>query len=293
MKKHAIVIRSWQKGAGSPNVPFKTKEFDTGLRAAIELMLKTSNSDLERIVIVVNADQRFPNFLGEVMDEGGTTPTMRAIRNTFGSDIDVLSDSQWGNNAGSASALNVGWHHATKYPEVDHILSWNPEMALNGQHVAMMRHFMYEHWLEVCGYLREWHWERPQFGLFQNTASMYRLTTLQEVDGFSTICDGNDGATINIGSFGEVTLAGMDDQEFFLRLVKARSGDMPRIGMVGRNDPAKWQTAWPDRPDRQLQFDIKVARQMAVLRTWANRHFPGMPLETYLGRVFREMFIGS
>ena len=293
MKKHSIIVRSWQKGAGHPEIPFKQRSFDTGLRASLELMLKTSNSDLARIVVVTNTDQRFPKVLGEAVGDDSMTPTMRALKDVFGSDIDVLSDAGWGNNAGSASALNIGWQHAAASPETSHVLSWNPEMALTGHHVAMMRHFMYEHCLEICGYLREWHWERPQFGLFQNTAAMYRIPTLQEVVGFDPRCDGNDGATIETEAFGAVTLAGMDDQDFLLRLVKARSGDIPRIGMIGRSNPAPWKTQWPDDPVRQQEFDIKVARQMSVLRAWSTLHLPHMTLEEYLGQVFREMFIGS
>ncbi len=293
MNKHSIVIRAWQKGAGHEGVTFSEKGFISRIVKPIQLMLRTSNSDLGRIVVVVNTDQRFPDFLGEAMAEDGTTPTMRALKSAFGGDIDILSNMNWGNNAGSATALNSGWRYAAQNPEVDHILSWNPEMALTGHHVAQMRHQMYEHFLEICGYLREGWWERPQFALFQNTAALYRLASLQEVGGFDERCNGNDGQTIETERLGRVTCAGMEDQDFLLQLTKRRDGNVPRIGMIGRSNPAPWQRRFPDDPERQKMFDIKLERQYAVLRSWAAFHRPDMALEEYLGHVFREMFIGS
>ncbi len=292
MKLHSIVIRAWQKGAGYDEKPL-TQAFESRLVRPIELMLHTSNSDLNRIVVVVNGDDRFPSFLGENIAEDGSTPTVRMLRHHFGEQIDVIVEKNWGNNAGSATALNTGWQYAARNPEVDHILSWNPEMALTGHHVAQMRYHMNEHWLEICGYLREGHWERPQFGLFQNTGAMYRLSTLQEVDGFSEHTNGNDGITIETERLGRVTRAGMDDQDFLAHVTAVRGGEVPRIGMIGRSDPAPWQTQFPDDPDRQEMFDIKVERQYAVLREWVTMRLPGQTLEQYLGRVFRNMYIGG
>ncbi len=292
MKLHSIVIRVWQKGAGYNGKPL-TETFESRLIDSIGLMLLTSNNDLDRIVVVVNGDDRFPDYLGENIAGDGSTPTVRALRHHFGDRIDVIVEKNWGNNAGSATALNTGWRYAIRNPEVDHILSWNPEMALTGHHVAQMRYHMNEHWLEICGYLREGHWKLPVFNLFQNTAAMYRLSILQEVNGFSEHTNGNDGVTIETEHLGRVTRAGMDDQDFLAHVTAVRGGEVPRIGMIGRSDPAPWQTRFPDEPERQKMFDIKVERQYAVLREWVAMRLPGQTLEQYLGRVFRNMYIGG
>ena len=292
MKKHSIVIRAWQRGAGRPGVAFDQPAFERRLGRPIDLMLRTSDHKLARIVVVVNTDRRFPDFIGETVVHDGLTPTMRELKARFGDAIDVLADPEWGNNAGSASALNAGWRHAAHCADVSHILSWNPEMALTGHHVERMRHHVYEHNLEICGYLRRGYWERPVFHLFQNTAAMYSTSALKEAGGFDTRCDGNDGTTIDIDGLGRVTLAGMDDQDLLLRLTKAR-GEVPRIGMVGRRDPAQWQRHFPEEPERQKAFDIKIRRQYAVLRAWTHIHLPQMSLEDYLDLVFQAMFDGA
>lgn len=301
---HEIVNRSWQKGAGY-DAAFNEESCENRLAIPIEHMLETSGPELAGITVVVNGDNRFPAFMGEAVAEDGTTPTVRALHKRFGNRVTTIVDREWGNNAGSAHALNIGWQRAAQNPNVSHIFSWNTEMALSGSDLRRMRQFMAEHDLEVCGQLRQGYDDPayPTRRLFQNTATMYRLSLLQEVDGFDPWCDGNDGATIQIEGLGKVVIAGMDDQDAFARAVAMRmlaagrelpcADDVPKWGMVGVDNPAAWQTVFPNDPARQKMFDDKIARQLAVFKIRVARRLPHLSFEAYLELLWQHMHLGA
>ncbi len=290
----SIVCRWFQIGAGRADKggvikPLNMQDFETRLAAPLRRFMRAMGSEVKSIVIVSNADDRFG--LGESIDEHGQTPTVRAIRETFREEVAhgfvrTVVDPLWGNNAGSAHALNTGWELAAKEDGATHILSWNPELQMTEGLLARMLAHMERHALDFVGAYRQGYWRLYQWQLAQNTACLYPTQVLQNLSGFShENCDGNDGATIEVPGIGKVTLAGMDDFDLALRFAKVFDR-IPRWGMVGRADPFLWDINFGPDSDRAKLLQAKIARQPIVMEKWVARHFPGIAYHDFMDTFF-------
>lgn len=288
---YATIVRFFDPGA-EIRKPWNEKDFHDRFVRPVDLFLRSCSSEMQQLVVVSNGDTRFP--LGEAVDQEGLTPTMRAIRKTFPIEctlgqITLVLDKEWGNNAGSASALNLGWQTAVAAKQVNYILSWNPEFVLSGHLVSRGLHHMEQHNLAVTGFYRRRWWERPQWAVNQNTASLWEVSLLQSVDGFSVDCDGNDASKVVIPGTGELAqLAGMDDFDIMLRVAK-RTGKFPRWGMVGRSSPSVWQIDFPPGSERAEMLRIKIARQYSVMQEWAKKHFPDVEFVHLMDSFFSHL----
>ncbi len=268
---------------------FNATDFETRLAAPLRRFMRAMGSEVKSIVIVSNGDNRFG--LGERVDPHGLTPTVYAIRNAFREEvaqgfIRTVVDPLWGNNAGSAHALNVGWELAAKEDRATHILSWNPELQMTGGLLARMLAHMERHALDFVGAYRQGYWRLYQWQLAQNTACLYPTEVLQNLNGFShENCDGNNGATIEVPGIGKVALAGMDDFDLALRFATLFDR-IPRWGMVGRTDPFLWDINFGPDSDRAKLLQAKIARQPIVMEKWVERHFPGIAYHDFMDNFF-------
>lgn len=290
----SIVCRWFQIGAGLPGEdgiikPFNPQDFETRLAAPLRRFMRAMGSEVKSIVVVSNADDRFG--LGEGLGEHDQTPTVHAIRQAFREEvahgfIKTVVDPIWGNNAGSAHALNIGWELAAKEDSATHILSWNPELQMTEGLLARMIAHMERHALDFVGAYRQGYWRLYQWQLAQNTACLYPVPVLQKLGGFShENCDGNDGATIEVPGIGKVSLAGMDDFDLALRFAKTFDR-IPRWGMVGRADPFLWDINFAPDSDRAKLLQAKIARQPIVMEKWVARHFPGVAYHDFMDSFF-------
>lgn len=293
----AVVMRWFQPGCGFPDPendgtlkPFDEVDFQVRLVQPLRTFLSSMGDEVRHIVIVSNSDPRFG--LGELVGADGKTATIRAIQRIFSREIEnglitIQADDEWGNNAGSAHALNLGWRLAVAQDRcVDHILSWNPELQMTGSILARMFAHLERHHLDFVGAYRKRYWYLYQWRMAQNTACLWPVEVLEKGGGFSAEnCDGNDRATILIPGIGLVTRAGMEDFDFALRLWLA-SGHPPRWGMVGRADPFLWDVDYTPGTVRARMQQQKVARQPTVLMARAEQHFPDIPYSDLMDAFF-------
>lgn len=290
----SIVCRWFQIGAdltGKDGIlkPFYEQDFEARLAAPLRRFMSAMGSEVKSIIIVSNSDNRFG--LGEGVDEHGQTPTVRAIHRAFRKEVDhgfirTIIDPLWGNNAGSAHALNCGWELAVKQEGATHILSWNPELQMTEGLLARMLAHMERHALDFVGAYRQGYWRLYQWLLAQNTACLYPTQVLQSLNGFSPEnCDGNDKATIEVPGIGKVALAGMDDFDLALRFAKTFDC-IPRWGMIGRADPFLWDINFAPDSTRAKLLQMKIARQPIVMEKLVARHFPDVSYHDFMDKFF-------
>lgn len=284
----AVICRWFQIGAGVTK-SFNQEDFEKRLAAPLRRFMRSIGSEVKHIIIVSNADLRFG--LGEATNEFGCTPTEYALYATFPNEIAnkflrVVADHEWGNNAGSAHALNTGWQFAVETSNVSHILSWNPELEMTSGILARMFAHLERHGLDFVGAYRQGYWRLYQWALAQNTVCLYPVEVLRRADGFSPKnCDGNSGTTIEVPAIGKAILAGMDDFDFALRLSKVL-GHMPRWGMVGRADPFLWDVNFVPNSERAKLLQTKIIRQPIVMEKLAVLHYPDVPYNNLLDEFF-------
>jgi hypothetical protein len=283
----SIVLRVFDSGAGIRK-DFSVSDFQNRFVSPLEIMMKTTFPEVVGFVVVSNGNPQYG--LGEAMDSYGETLTTRAIHEAFPNQcksgyIRTVVDRNWGNNAGSAHALNCGWRLAVKENCSTHILSWNPELQMTGHLLTQGFTHLERHNLDFLGFYRQGYWEKPQWAVAQNTACLYCVPFLESVDGFADECDGNDGRTIIVPEFGKVPFAGMDDFNLALRF-KKQFGRTPRWGMVGRTRPFLWNIDFVPGTEREMMLKIKIARQYAVMQEWVQLYFQEMSFRTVMDDFF-------
>lgn len=292
----SVVCRWFQGGCGLPDPKqngvikkFDWNDFEARLARPLITFMQTAGPSIRSVTVVSHGDHRFGS--GEAIDSDGYTPTMRAIQQSFPKEVAsgflrTIVDPLWGNNAGSAHALNTGWELATKLDQTSHVLSWNPELQMTGWILARMLAHMERHGLDFVGAYRKRYWLLYQWQIAQNTACVYTLEMLRKISGFSAEnCDGLDRQSIEAPGIGKVTLAGMDDLDAALRYTK-QSDRLPRWGMVGRADPFLWDVNFAPESDRAKMLQAKIARQPIVMEKWVARHFPSVPYHEFMDGFF-------
>jgi len=280
----AIITRSFQAGAGKGGKAFDPEYFSEKVVKPITKLLRFEEI-IGTIIVVVNTEKG--NRLAEIEDDNKDTPTIIALNQAFAREIEnqriiVEKCENWGNNPGSATALNYGTRIANRLG-FKWIFNWSPEIEIDGCAVASALKFAKERNLSAVGVLRQRHWERPQWRVPQNTACLWKLDELLETGGFSEECNGT-GRTIQVCEFGEVPIAGMEDFHTLLRMLE-KNYDL-RWGMIGRANPLKWNVDFPRGTERERNHLIKVARQYSVMKEWAKDIFPNLSFENVMDMVF-------
>jgi hypothetical protein len=296
LKKHedrlAVVIRTFQAGAcvAGSNKQWNPVTFEKSVREPLAALIDSAPPSLARVIIVSCGDNDSP--LREMVDAEGKTPTMRAVQLAFPEEvargfIKTVLDPNWGKNAGSASALNVGWRAASDDGDINLVLSWNPDFHLPGHTLSAGLEHMRRYFLPICGFYREGWYQRFQWSIFQNTATIYQMEFLKEHGGFSARCDGNADETVDVGGT-SVRLAGMDDFYAYLTAMKHLGAAVP-WGMYGVMKVSDWEIEFPDDPLKQKMFDEKVRRQLVVMQAWAKEIFPDVPFWTLIAAIFQML----
>lgn len=283
MERVSVVVRSFQAGAGDGGKIFNKEIFERMVASPISRLLKTKV--VQNIIVVVNGEEG--NKLAE-LPSGGITPTIKAVFERFPNEcaserIIRSVCTKWGPNPGSAIALNWGLDIAREKSETKWILNWSPEIEMDGSRIELSLIHAERHNLSVIGFLRQGWWEKPQWKVVQNTAALWDIKKLLEVNGFDPKCNGT-GQTVKTQEYGDVPLAGMEDFHTLLKMAK-KFPDM-RWGMVGRAEPLFWDTDFPSGSDREINHLKKVARQYLVMQAWTNDVFPELTFKKVMDRLF-------
>lgn len=289
MEKVAVVTRSFQSGAA-----FYQSLFDEKVAVPIRKLLRYDDV-VEGLVVVVNGEAGNP--LAEVVDVEGESSTTRALKHAFAQEyaqgrLQIILARQWGSNPGSATALNAGVDFAKQQWEAQWILAWSTEIALNGYRIAEALNAAHRHDLAVVGFLRERWWEKPQWIVAQNTATLWRTGLLSKLNGFDPACNG-DERMLEVPDFGKVPLAGMEDFHALLRIMAQtlESGRPFRWGMSGKSAPLRWDTSFTPGSQRARLHAQKVARQYLVMEAWAKQLFPQHSFAQVLEMLFARLHI--
>lgn len=282
----AVVTRTFQAGKN-------IEDFDLGffrerVEAPIKKILKLDAID-GPVIVMINGDKN--SKLGEV-EINGELPSEHYLKQSFETEIlagrvIIKRCENWGINPGSAIALNEGDTIANNlgYKFVFH---WSPEIDLNNgsnEHNHLLHKAMddlHEKNLSVIGLARQNWWEKPQWAIPQNTASIWRLDRLMAVCGFDQKCNsfGTEKdekiirmARIEIGdeTISEIPIAGMEDFHAMLRQMKVFEDF--RWGII-KEKPLVWNTKFPEGSDRLRNHLIKVFRQYCVMKKYVEAVFP-------------------
>lgn len=289
MEKTDVIVRAFQPGAGKGK-EFDRTRFEQGLKMPVQKVLRTRPDWLRSVVIVSCGDQESP--AGEAV-VAGMTPTMQAIHDLMPEEVEkglvhTVLCTNWGENFGSATALNDGIAYAQRF-DPSQIVIWSPEIALDGFRLMEMQLHKERHALEFCGYFRESWYDRTQWMFAQNTLCLWDTTIL--TNGFNPECNGT-GRTVEIEGIGKVSVAGMED---FRRVLEAyaTSGKMPRWGMAGERNPVLWNTGLkqPGTEEYRRNFE-KIARQRAVMEIYIRDIFPDRDPGEVMAEIMRQSFFG-
>jgi len=284
MDKVAVVARSFQAGTGENGKPFDGELFERLVAEPIDRLLRAEV--VQNIIVVVNCEPG--NKLAELPGRG-IPPTVKALFDRFtkkyGSKITPSICTDWGPNPGSGIALNQGLEMA-KQKNMEWVLNWSPEIEMDGSRIELGIVHAEKHNLSIVGFLRQGYWERPQWQVPQNTASLWNVNMLSAVKGFAKECNGT-GRTVKTAEYGDVPLAGMEDFHAILRMLK----QFPNLrwGMVGRAEPLFWDTDF--QGERLATHLKKVARQYQVMQIWVQDIFPELSFNQVMNRLFARCHI--
>lgn len=288
MEKVAVVARSFQAGTGEKGKQFDQELFERLVASPISRLLKAAA--VEKIIVVINTEPG--SKLAEIVSNG-VSPTMQALKDRFPEEmhserIKTIYCDNWGPNPGSAIALNIGWSFAETLTGINWVLNWSPEIEMDGGRIELGLAHAERYHLSVIGFLRQSWWEKPQWHVAQNTASLWDIKMLRKVNGFDPKCNGI-GRTIKTAEYGDVPLAGMEDFHAILKMLKL----MPELrwGMVGRAEPLFWDTNFPAGSERLANHLKKIARQDQVMQAWANDVFPELTFKKVMDRFFAACHI--
>jgi hypothetical protein len=288
MKKVTIITRSFQARAGKDGKKFNEKFFAKKVAKPIEKLIHYKN--VKKIIVVINGQPG--NRLAEIVTDN-KCPTLSYLWKYFPKEAEkgIIHPhicTNWGDNPGSATALNEGMKIA-KQDGAEWLLNWSPEIEMDGFLIHEAFLLAEQRSLDVVGALRESWWERPQWAVAQNTSALWHVETLSKIGGFDRECNGT-GETVYTPKHGDVPLAGMEDFHAMLRLIR----DTPdfRWGMVKRTEPLKWNTDFEPGSEREKNHLIKIERQYAVMQAYARQIFPGISFKKIMDIFFARLHLG-
>ena len=263
---------------------FEQDKFNQGLAASVHHFLETRPPELTGVIIVSCGDQS-SSAKEEVVD--GITPTMAAVQRAFSSELEhglihLVRCDDWGQNFGSATALNEGISLARSLGATHHLLWSAAEIRLTGHQLSEMIEHGHRFGLKLTGFARNGWSERRQWLFVQNTIALWEDSLLALVNGFDRCCNGDGATTIETKEFGAVPLAGMEDYHLYLRACLLNGTPIP-WGFVGTRHPVEWDTSakLPGSPEYERNAE-KIARQALVMDAYAQTLFPDKhPIEVW------------
>ncbi|MFZ3032081.1 MAG: hypothetical protein WA082_03525 [Candidatus Moraniibacteriota bacterium] len=282
------ITRSFQ-----PNKTFETFEqdkFDQGLATSVRQLLATRPSELAGIIVVSCGDQS-SSAKEQVINSGDkdkiATPTTAAVQRAFPDEvssgfIQTIVCEDWGQNYGSATALNEGVSLARSLGATHHLMWSAAEIRLTGHQLCEMIEHSYRFDLKLTGFARNGWSERRQWLFVQNTIALWNDELLTSVNGFNRCCNGDGVTTVETKEFGAVPLAGMEDYHLYLRACILNGAPIP-WGFVGTRHPVKWDTSakLPGSPEYERNVE-KIARQALVMDAYAQALFSDKhPIEVW------------
>lgn len=283
MENIIIISRSFQGGV--------KEDSDFDLDQFLEKVAKPIQKigDDVRIVVVTNTEAG--HKLAEGVASDGSYPTGRALAKVFSNEVESgriipIGCDDWGPNPGSPLGLNAGARFAIAN-SADWIMNWSPEIEMTPGLINQAMQHQDRHGLDVVGFFRTGWYERAQWKVPQNTASIWRANLLSQFDFFDRFCTGETGETVSTEEYGDVPLAGMEDFHLMLRVLA--SGYPLRWGMVCRRNPLLWDTKHFEG-ERLLNHLKKVARQWLVMRAYVERVCPNEDVDAVLERFFGCFF---
>ena len=288
MDKISVIIRSFQIGAGRGKV-FNQSLFKKSVCTQIKNILTYDLFD--KVIVLTNGDTS--TELGEATDRQNRTYTSKAIEEAFKNEINkkrlfVHTCNNWGENPGSATALNEGITLSRNFSSNTFLFIWSPELNIDYDKIACAIRVINDFNLEVVGFLREKWQEKIQWQVIQNTAALWRVSSLIEINGFDPKCNGSEGEVISLEKFGNVRIAGMEDFHAMLRLLKIRPTFL--WGMVGSSDPLIWDTNFKPGSERERNHLIKVKRQYLVMKKYAEVIFPEYSFDELIYKLFLNYY---
>jgi hypothetical protein len=283
MSEITLITRSFQSGAGK-GVEFDDIYFESNVVKPIKNILTFKN--IKQIMIISNGDQRI-NFSEALLDKN-RTPTITAFEIHFANEIRsnriiCHTSTNWGENPGSATALNEGIEIARK--ETDWVLLYSTEIKLNENIIADAFCQAKKNKLAVIGFLREYWQQRIQWQVVQNTAAIWNIPSLLKVDLFAQECNGM-GETIYLEPYGDISIAGMEDFHAMLRMLKNDFNF--RWGMIGQDNPLPWNVNFEAGSQREFSHNKKVARQEIVMKKYAKQIFPDLTFEQVMEKLYKH-----
>lgn len=281
-----VVIRSFKAGIGYQKPKLDQKTFDKYQQSLIESIANVRHCPhIRTIYVVTNGDSNSP--LAESVYPDGSTPTTKIVLQNFARrKVVPVVCTNWGLNAGSCNAINTAIQYIDRdEPEPRWLLVLSKEMDMNPSYLHEALRAANEYNLFACGFFRQNHFDRAQWGLAQNTACLWDWKILREIGGFDQRCDGRHDEFLTIDGQ-EILLAGMDDFYTQLKIMKKYDFSL-RWGMVLNEYPLIWNLTAKSL-DEMRRHDEKVARQEEVMKRWAAEIFPDSTYRTIINRFFSK-----
>jgi len=277
-----LVTRQFTKNA-KPN-DFKKKEFIKEFKSNFFTPLNnlTKNAkNIKKIVVIFCGDQE--SEWAEKYNEDDENPaSYSCLHQLIGSpeyrkdwkinniQIVPVICTNWGANAGSATALNDG----LKEVETELVLIWSKEMPLLAHNVNEAISLVNQEDLVVVGFLREGWENKNAWNVPQNTAAIWNTSHLKSINGFSKICNGGLGDKVTLKSGIAKDVAGMEDMEALMRLVIINSNY--KYAMLGKKNPIKSSHGKEEYTEAEkTRNSEKTERQPLVLQKYFDRLDPG------------------
>ena len=256
-----LVTRTFQPKA-TINTFNETRFVDT---FALPLKKLLTTELFKKVVVVINTEKN--NQYAEIENNEGISPSEFYINKYFKNDIAngeliILKSTKWGQNAGSAQALTQGAKEINRY-DIKYVMNWSAEMDIGKYDIVHAMESIKNGSHDVVGFLREKWWLKFQWGISQNTASIWNVKALEKVGYFDEFCD-NNTKTMQSEEFGEIPLLGMED--FFTMLKMMKNNQFFTWAMVKNNDPIIWNTQKNISEERDFINRRKIHRQESVIR---------------------------
>ena len=277
-----VVVRLFQAGVGENRNIFDLNLYKEKVETPLEKMLSSGKNFIGAMYISINAEAG--NTLAEHIGADNKTPTGRAIEESFPKEIKsgkivIHYCFKWGNNAGSATAIN-DIINIIEECNCKYLVIWSPEFDLDGEKIKKGIDFAEKNDLSIVGYKRPNPTNLTQYMVPQNTGALYLFSDLiRYTEGFSPRCNGT-GMKILIEGLGEVAVAGAD--HFHTLLTSMKNNPNFKWGML-----EKEVNLDKDFKGERLLLQVRrESRQLAVMKIWAKEIYPDKSFKDVMKLVF-------
>lgn len=281
MKKIALITRTFQQNKNIDN--FNENIFIEKFYKPLKNMIESNL--FNKVFILINTDKN--NDYCEYTNNG-VSPSEFFIKKYFKEYIymiDIINVEDWGDNVGSSYALSIAAKKA--YNEnFNFIMNWSSEMIISKEKLYSTFDYIKNNDIDVIGFLRNHWWIKYQWSIAQNTAAIWNINSLKEVDFFSKQCDIIQKKIIS-DTFGDTPLLGMEDFHSMLQLIKIKDF---KWSMSCSNEPIFWNYK-SDDPKLNFLNERKIFRQEQVILYYIESFFPEIDPYIFLETFFRKRII--